>query len=195
MDRTLPGAARAMSAVPRVHLALIAAIPAVLAGCQGDTRDRREPREVRATSAAPLTLAPVDRAALAALAPDARQAVTRATMPVLALADARFATQAFVVEPAFYAQSAKANGLTIAIQGTKPSVRVDGVPATTGDRRVRGGAGFVSENEGIRTATFVENGIAYAVDVECERRDDTRCTEDTFVLEIASALAYVGGGS
>lgn len=48
-------------------------------------------------------------------------------------------------------------------------------------------------NEGIRSASFVENGAAYTVDVECASVADARCQSDAFVVELASRLVYVGG--
>ncbi len=53
--------------------------------------------------------------------------------------------------------------------------------------------GFVSINEGIRTASWIENGAAYSVDVECSDVRDARCQSEEFLLSIVAQLTYVGG--
>ena len=53
--------------------------------------------------------------------------------------------------------------------------------------------GFVTVNEGIRTASWMENGAAYSVDVECNDFRDARCQGEDFLLSIVAQLAFVGG--
>lgn len=138
----------------------------------------------------------IDTRALAALG-DAKEIgplVARAPVPVLA-PGASFALErpVVIVEAEYYAINAHAGGATIAIQGTRPAHRYDGIEPNAGNRPLRGGRGFVSVNENIRSASFVENGASYSVDVECDDAKDARCTSDAFVVSLVESLAYVGG--
>ena len=55
----------------------------------------------------------------------------------------------------------------------------------------RGVPVFVSENEGIRTATWTEKGTAYALDIECQAATDTRCSTTKYILDLVSSLVDV----
>jgi hypothetical protein len=138
----------------------------------------------------------VDGRALAALGAEAASRVARAPVPVLAPPDPLDAPT-LVVGPEYYAISARARGeagATIRVQGTRAAHRVEGLAPLVGDRAVRGVRGFVTVNEGIRSASWIEDGAAYVVDVECaDPFRDPRCTDDTFVLDLAARLAFVGG--
>ena len=87
------------------------------------------------------------------------------------------------------------DGATISLQGTRAAHRYEGIePADRQSRASRRHKGFVSVNEGIRTASWMENGAAYSVDVECsDLRNDARCQSDDFVLAVVAQLTYVGG--
>lgn len=54
-----------------------------------------------------------------------------------------------------------------------------GPPATT----IRGVPVYVSENEGIKTATWIEKGTAFALDIECRTDSDQRCTSPNYILD------------
>lgn len=139
----------------------------------------------------------VDARALAALG-DAKRAADllgRSPAPVLAPTNVSFERPTFVVGAEYYALTGRVSGTTIAIQGTRAARRYEHVAPVTGDRVVRGTHGFVSTNEGIRTVSWIENGIAYSVDVECADPSDTRCTSETFALDVVEHLAFAGGGS
>jgi hypothetical protein len=123
-----------------------------------------------------------------------RAQVDAAAIPVLVPADAALVEAGtIIVEQSFYAFNVRAGGITVTVQGTRPSIKVEGVAPNPGNVALRSGKGFVTENEGIRTTSFVENGIAYSVDVECEDLKDTRCASDRFVVDLTNGLVYVGG--
>ena len=126
---------------------------------------------------------------------DARSQVTRSPVPVLVPPSdlRRDRTPTLIVEASFYAVTLHSGGATINVQGTRVAHVYEGIDPHPGNRELRAGRGFVTENEGIRAASFVENGVAYSVDVECEDRHDDRCTSDAFVTDIVNRLAYVGG--
>ncbi|AKV04225.1 hypothetical protein AKJ09_10888 [Labilithrix luteola] len=146
--------------------------------------------------------ASLDRTAVASLAASGDSSgiqarIDRSPVPVLVPRDASLTTAALVVEGEFYAYSGRGDGIVVAVQGTRAAHRYEGIaavgPKTPGARRVRGSQGFVTENEGIRTASWIENGVAYTADVECSDRKDTRCTDEAYVVDLVESLAYAGG--
>lgn len=136
----------------------------------------------------------IDRALLGALGAEARAKVSRAPVPVLVPRGDDLVAASLVVEPEFYAFSHRRDGLTVAVQATRREHRHEGVGPIRGDRPLRGTMGFVTENEGIRSASWRENGVAYSVDLECETPTDARCADDTLVTSIVEGLSFVGGG-
>ena len=135
----------------------------------------------------------IDAHALDALG-DGRTPIARSPVPVLApSADLHLEAPTVVVEGEYYAISAHAPGVSIHVQGTRVAHRYEHIAPNPGNRPIRGGRGFVTVNEGIRSVSFVENGAAYTVDVECASFQDARCADDRFVVEVADGLAYVGG--
>lgn len=165
------------------------------------SREREAPRPAHKTIA-PAIAWPKESAdvrALEALSDvrDARALVARAPVPVLAPADTKLEGAALIVEGEFYALSGRIEGATINIQGTRAAYRYDGIGSVPGTHAIRcpgaQGCGFVTVNEGIRSASWTEHGAAYSVDVECAAADDARCTSDAFVTRFAEKLVYVGG--
>jgi hypothetical protein len=140
----------------------------------------------------------IDERALASLG-DSRSQLSRSPVPVLApkgdgVLDA-IERPTVIVEGEYYVITARNHGATISIQGTRAAHRYDGVDPHPGNKSLRKGTGFVTVNEGIRSASFIENGVAYSVDVECAEHTDVRCTSEAFVTELTNQLVYVGGGS
>jgi hypothetical protein len=136
---------------------------------------------------------PVDEAALAALPAEAREHVARSTLPVLVVAKAELLpATVLVVEERWYAQSARLDGLTVSLHASRTAHKYPGHAPAKGNATVRGRDAFVLENEGIWSATWIEGGVAYAVDVECFARDDARCSQ-AYVLELAESVRFVGG--
>lgn len=154
------------------------------------------------SGAAPVVVSPnvswpssnvIDRSALDAVDDAARVAIARSPVPVLLPRDHDRASATVTADAEYYAASIRRDDVTVAIQGTRLAHRYDSVDPHPGDRRLRGLTGFVTENEGIRSASWVERGVAYSVDVECANTEDARCTGDAYVTAIVEDLAYVGG--
>lgn len=124
---------------------------------------------------------------------EVRASIARSPVPVLAPKDLVLESPTLVVEGEYFALTGRASGTTIALQGTRAAHRYEGVEPAAGDRNLRATKGFVSVNEGIRTASWIENGAAYSVDVECADTHDARCQSDDFLISVVSQLAYVGG--
>jgi hypothetical protein len=144
----------------------------------------------------------IDDRALVALGGDGtktereiRALVARSPVPVLAPKELRLATPTLVVEGEYFALTGRVDGATISLQGTRAAHRYEGIEPAAGNRDLRAGdiRGFVSVNEGIRTASWIENGAAYSVDVECNDFRDERCKSDDFLLTVVSQLAFIGG--
>jgi hypothetical protein len=163
-------------------------IIACLAGCTA----RPAPAVVAAGIRWPPASA-VDHTVLDGLPPAVKEKVAAAPLPVLLPPRIDYGRAALIVEAEYYALSAPDGGVTIALQGSKLAYRWDAIPAQPGRRALRGGTGLVTVNEGIRTASFTENGVAYALDVECAAHDDPRCADDAFLTALVEGLAFVGG--
>ncbi len=176
----------------------IAIAVCAVAACNGATPSEPVQAAPVATTISPQIAWPAgaaDTRALAALGGDAPAQLARSPVPVLApsAADA-LESPAVVVGPEYYAITGRAHGATVTIQGTRAQHAVEGVGPIEGDRAIRRAKGFVTVNEGIRVASWMENGAAYSIDVECaDPTGDARCTSDAFVLGLAERLAYVGG--
>ena len=201
-----------------VAIGLLASLPVM--ACNGNTSASRESEHAPAVSTGAVSVRPavawpaastIDDRPLVALAreraagngavesserrlSEVRALVSRSPVPVLVPRDLRLATPTLVVEGEYFALTGRVDGVTIALQGTRAAHRYDGVQPVAGNRDLRGNLrGFVSVNEGIRTASWIENGAAYSVDLECADFQDARCQNDDFLLSVVTQLTYVGG--
>jgi hypothetical protein len=177
--------------------------------CNGNTSASRSDDRAPAVSTSSIAVRPavawpaassIDDGALASLSRNGtktdreiRALVARSPVPVLAPKDLRLASPTLVVEGEYFALTGRADGATISLQGTRAAHRYEGVDPASGNRELRTTKGFVSVNENIRTASWIENGAAYSVDVECSDVRDSRCQSDQFLLSIVAQLTYVGG--
>jgi hypothetical protein len=131
---------------------------------------------------------------LALLPERAQGQAARSTVPILVPRNAALLSGATIVAKEYYFSfSAGADGVFVTIQGTRLAHRYEAIGKITGDRAIRGTRGFVTMNEGIKEASWIENGASYTVDVECVSQQDQRCIDDRFLLDTTSSLAYVGG--
>ena len=137
--------------------------------------------------------ATIDRLVLGAL-PDAERAkVAASPVPVLVPNDPQLlAAGKVVVDAHWYSFSARVDGLTVTVAGNRAAHVIEEMPKPQPNRSIRTTQGFVTTNEGVREASWLENGVAYVVDVECYARDDARCAGDDFVLQAAEGLKFVG---
>ena len=143
--------------------------------------------------------ASIDRAARAALAPESAAAIPQSPVPVLVPRDpALLARGVLMAEPNWYSFTTDA----VDAQGAKYHVVVSAsrvthqhadIPPARGPVRLRGTDAFVTRNEGIPSATWVEHGVAYALDVECSSPTHARCTGDDLLKSVVESLVYIGG--
>lgn len=191
-------------------LCLAAALAA--SACNGNTSASRTEDHAPAVATRSVSVRPtvawpaassVDEGALRALSSDGtrtedelRALVARSPVPVLVPKALRLTTPTLIVEGEFFALTGRADGATLSLQGTRAAHRYEGIGPVAGNRDVRGELhlrGFVSVNEGIRTASWMENGVAYSLDVECSDARDARCQSDDFLLSVLAELTFVGG--
>ena len=185
--------------------------------CNGNTSSSRDTERAPAVSTSSVTVRPavawpalstIDDAALLSLSKsggpnerELRALVARSPVPVLAPRELQLASPTLVVEGEYFALTGRVDDgtsrATISLQGTRAAHRYEGIDPATGNRELRrmsGTArGFVTTNEGIRTASWIENGAAYSVDVECSETADARCQGEEFLLSVIAQLSYVGG--
>lgn len=136
----------------------------------------------------------VDAAAGATLSPASREAARRSPVPVLVPKDKPLLEALSVMSEAhWYAAHVRAGGVTVNVSATRVAHHVQGVAPAVGPEALRGQQGFVTQNEGIWSATWIENGASYVASVECDRHDDSRCASDAFLRSLVEGLAYVGG--
>jgi hypothetical protein len=198
----------------RFELAPLAALTIAIAGCNGNTTASRDGEHAPVVSTASVTVRPavawpalatIDDGALLSLSKsggrndrEIRALIARSPVPVLAPRELQLAAPTLVVEGEYFALTGRADGATISLQGTRAAHRYEGIDPATGNRELirannATARGFVTTNEGIRTASWIENGAAYSVDVECSESADARCHGDDFLLSIVAQLSYVGG--
>jgi len=143
-------------------------------------------------------LASKDDRALAQLGNDkahVAELLMQAPVPVFAPTNVTFERPTFVVGKEFWTLTGRVNGATISIQGTRAAHRYEDIGPVQGNRTLRGNKGFVSINEGIRTTSWMENGVAYSLDIECANpATDTRCTDDGFSVDVVEHLGFAGVG-
>ncbi len=139
--------------------------------------------------------ATIDQRVRAGLPARALATIAQAPVPVLVPPDAALLTHAqVVVEPAFYALSTRDAGVTVSLHATRMAYRHDDIAtAHVAATPLRGGRGFVTVNENVRSASWVENGTSYVLDVECTNARDARCQDDAYLLGLVEHLVYVGG--
>lgn len=197
--------------------AIFIALALAATGCEpgpGSDSDRRSPdgelptrtRDVPVTKAIDVARvvwperSAVDAPTVERLPQASRAVLDGSRVPVLVPRGQGLADVAkLVVRPAFTAVSmtgaGEHAGLTVSVSATSVSHRYADVPATKGPARIRGDKpAFVTQNEGIWSATWFEHGVSYVVEVECARPgEDARCADGTFVTALAEDLAFVGG--
>ncbi|WP_437793364.1 hypothetical protein [Sorangium sp. So ce693] len=138
--------------------------------------------------------ASVDRTALAALPKPAAHAARTSRVPVLVPSRRELlAAPVLVVREHWTSFWAKTDAITVSLTMTRLARKYPSIPPFRGARAVRGAPAFVTANEGIWSAAWIENGVSYALDVECASPEAPACASDALVLELAAELVYVGG--
>lgn len=182
----------------------IAVLGIGLAGCADAAAPEGTPTSVvtplvvegprRAVAAVSWPQTKPNQEAFAALNNASKTATRRSPIPVLVPSGQTIASALTVMAEAhWYAASSRADGLTLNVSATEIVFHVPGVEPAVGPEDLRGTRGFVTQNEGIWSATWIENGASYVATVECENHDDARCASASFVRSLVADLVYVGG--
>ena len=172
-----------------------------LLGCQAEVKETPGPGESPAPArrveiAKPdwSRRGPVEVTVRDQLSPAARRVIARAPVPTLAPREgALLQTAIATTDEHFVALSSSVGGVTVSVHSTRLSYHYPDIAPAEGTRALRAGRGFVTREEEIWTASFVEDGVAYSVDLECASATDARCADDRYLLRLVDGLAYVGG--
>ncbi|XXT16883.1 hypothetical protein WME94_42300 [Sorangium sp. So ce429] len=186
--------------------AVFVILSAAVAACEQTAPPSDAPRDQAAALSAAAAVAPVittvtwpsaasvDRSALAVLPKTAFHAARTSQVPVLVPSRRELLAAPVIVAKEHWTSFwAKTETLTVSLTMTRLSRKVPGVPPVRGAHSVRGEPAFITANEGIWTASWTENGVSYALDVECAAPESPACASDALVRELASELVYVGG--
>ncbi len=137
--------------------------------------------------------APAQGGALAAMTPEARDVVGSASVPFLLLPPPYAEVAVATSGPRWSALSARAGELTVSLHGSDlahdAQLTLAEVQRAEPTASVRGARARVLVNEGIRSVAWNERGVDWSLEVECFHPDtDARCSEDAFLLDLASRL-------
>lgn len=121
-----------------------------------------------------------------------REKVAASTVPVLLPRSVPLTFAKLVVERTYTALHDPLPGVTLSLHASRIAHHYDDIPATPGPHPMRGTSGYVSMNEGIWTATWIEQGVAYALDVECAQAGDARCADEGYLMSLVETLDPVG---
>jgi len=135
-----------------------------------------------------------DVVAREALSEAARVALDEAPVPMLAPPEpARLATAVITTGPHWAALSTNYDGLNLSLHVSGQAKVYEHIPRFDGTHTVRGHEAFVTQNEGIWSAAWIENGAAYSLELECSSPDLPECSGPETITELAESLSYVGG--
>ncbi|KYF82529.1 hypothetical protein BE11_06800 [Sorangium cellulosum] len=187
-------------------LAVSILLAAATAACEPTAPPSEAPRDQAAALSAAAVVTPViatvtwppaasvDRGALAALPRTAAHAARTSQVPVLVPSRRELlAAPVIVAKDHWTSFWAKTESIAVSLTMTRLSRKYPGIPPLRGAHSVRGEPAFVTANEGIWSASWNENGVSYALDVECASPEAPACASDALVRELAAELVYVGG--
>jgi hypothetical protein len=200
----------AMSRVfsPGAHIrraALAAALTLTLTSCGGGReaapQPAQSPQSPEAARAAPQAPGPqwpraesIDTSARTALPQAVAGRLQESPVPVLVPGDSRLLQRSEAVVVANqYTVTSKVDDSTFSIQASPAQAGRTERSSAIKRTPVGGRAVFFTENEGIRVATWIENGVAYSAEIECAKADDPKCRDNTYLQSMIEKLVFVGG--
>src|SRR5467141_4052304 len=135
---------------------------------------------------------------LTALPGAAQEQISKSPVPVLLLPNVgEFTAKRIMVENVYYAAFFSDGKQTISIEVSRLAYRYSGQHLLSDKAEkdsIRSTQGFITDSEGIWTASWKEFGAAYFISLECAEEKDDRCRSGDYVLRLANSLVYVGGG-
>ncbi len=135
-----------------------------------------------------------DDAAYGALSRSSRAAVDASPVPVLVPAPGHALGERRVMQgPEWAAFWARGEGITVSLHASRMARVYPGVRLQDGPHTLRGRPAVITRNEGIWTASWLEHGVAYDLELECTSPEDPPCADESLLVELGEALTYVGG--
>lgn len=128
-----------------------------------------------------------------------RTAIDEAPVPVLVPEATRVLDQREVLRgPEWYAFWGRHEGtdgvsVTITLHASRMARVHPGVRPVPGPQTLRGQEAFVTRNEGIWSASWIEHGVAYDLGLECAPVDAPPCDDQAELETLAEGLRFVGG--
>jgi hypothetical protein len=125
------------------------------------------------------------------LPPAMRARAAAAHVPVLLPRAIGLERAHLVAERGFTALSVPLDGVTVSVHSVRVAHDVPAAAAAGAGapRAMRGTVGYTTVNEHIRTATWIEGGVAHALDLECAVPTDARCADEALLLSLVESLA------
>ena len=132
---------------------------------------------------------------LRALLPEqARAVVDAAPVPILAPSDGELLASTVVTNGAHWsAWSAHADGLYVSFHASRRAKVYPHVEPAKGNADVRGVDGWLTHNEGVWVASWIEHGVAYDLELECAQLQADACQSTDAVAALAESLTFIGG--
>ncbi len=134
---------------------------------------------------------------LVALNETQRAAIRRTRVPVRLPADPRLARAAFLTSEAnWFAASIKDGDVTITIEANRTAIEAPEITAAFAGYAVgTRAAPRIGHNELIIEAAWLEDGVAWSLEVECLHPDtNPRCVETAFVRSVVAGLTTYAVG-
>ena len=126
-----------------------------------------------------------------ALTIDQRATLHKTEAKVLLPTNSSWLKRAFITaDTHWYTASIDEDGYTIVIEGNSKSIAHPEIRAAFATSPPTRQSPRISRNELIVEASFVEDGTAYSIEVECVLPDkNPRCTNDTFISKVVDSLS------
>lgn len=133
----------------------------------------------------------IDLAARERYAADVRDTLDGSPVPVLAPGDPGDRVSA-TVGPTWYALSVYGDGYLLHTRGSGEARVHPHVKTADPTHPMRVAGGFLTRNEDIWVASWIEHGAAYSFEVECDRRVVAWCDDEAEILGRVESLSYLG---
>ncbi len=123
-----------------------------------------------------------------------RDALTRAPLPVLVPRNEEMLRSAELYQGEHWiAIATKTDEVAVSLNASGRARVYPHISRTPLPHMVRGGEGLITQNETIWSASWIENGVAYDLSVECVSPTMPQCQDSSFTEDLVSSLAFVGG--
>lgn len=138
--------------------------------------------------------AELDRSTFALLPAELQDRISVAPGPVLAPSDPRWLDEpAFFVGETWATLVTKHADVTLDLSLSTQATLVPGLRPEMPPGMIRGVPGTLTQNEGIWSVSWIEYGVAYALEIGCATPGRGICADDRGIIALAESLVLVGG--